>query len=482
MKFSKTYLYLLFGVIVAGTGLFACSSGSSSGNLSATGQASDKVTSGVISGFGSVFVNGVEYQTSNAVIKVNGNDATEDDLALGMVVNVKGTVNPNGTTGQASSIEYNNEIKGTVMAVNLTNGAGTVDVMGQTVNVDSDTVFESHVADITSVDMLQAGNVVEVSGYSDGNGNIYASRIELVKASYAAGDVLELKGKVSNLDTTAMTFTLGDLTVDYTSADLLNFPESGIANDLFVEVTSTNKITNNTLVATQVKMINADNRHIQCKQGDDVELEGVVTAALNDNNVFMLNDQPVMVDDNTQYINGSISDILMGVKLEAEGKVDADGNLVASYIKFRMEASAKMFAPVEAVNTDANTITVMGLEMQVSTLTRMHDQQGASMAAWMRYFSLSNISVGDWVEVRYCKDANGNYVVIELKRENAPSDQVEQLMGTIDNVTPTGLVVSGINVVDDSGSGITFTAGQQVKIKGTYSNGILSATEISVAQ
>jgi len=481
MKFSKAYYSLLLVFIVTAGGLAACSSGSSSSN-STNSQGSEKVTSGVITGFGSVFVNGVEYQTSNTTITINGNDATEDDLALGMVVNVKGTVDPNGTTGHASSIEYDDEIDGTVMSVNLTNGIGTIDVMGQTVNVDADTIFESHVADITSIDMLQAGNIVEVSGYSDGKGNIYASRVEVNQTSYTAGDVIEVKGMVSNLNTENMTFSLGKLTVDYSNADLMNFPDNTIANDLFVKVTSTTEVTNDTLVATQVTMINGENKHVSCKHGDEVELEGVVTTALNDKNVFMLNDQPVMVDDNTQYVNGIKADLKTGAKLEAEGKIDADKNLVASYVKFRMEATAKMFAPVEAVDTDANTITAMGLKMQVSTLTRIHDQQGTGMTSWMRYFSLSDIAVGDWVEVRYCKAADGHYVVTEIVRENAPADQMELLMGTVDEVTQAGLMVSGINVIDNSGSGIMFTAGQKVKVQGTYADNTLTATNIAVLE
>ena len=70
MRFSKTYLSLVISAVLAGGGLAACSSGGGT----TTNSSSPKVAAGVITGFGSVFVNGVEYQTTNAMVKVDGVD------------------------------------------------------------------------------------------------------------------------------------------------------------------------------------------------------------------------------------------------------------------------------------------------------------------------------------------------------------------------------------------------------------------------
>ena len=482
MRFSKTYLSLVISAVLAGGGLAACSSGGGT----TTNSSSPKVAAGVITGFGSVFVNGVEYQTTNAMVKVDGVDGTENDLALGMVVKVKGSVNSDGVTGTASDIEFSDETQGSVMSVSLTNGIGTINVMGQTVNVDADTVFQSQVSGITAISMLQAGNIVEVSGYSNGTGTIYATRIEVKKASHTAGEEIEVKGKISNLDTTAMTFILGDpagsfITVDYSSANLLNFPTAGIANDQFVEVATTADVTNNTLTATKVEMKNADNKHVDGNEGDDLELEGVVTADLA-NNQFMLNDQTVIVDSTaTELEDGSLADIVAGTKLEVEGQLDASGNLVASDIQFRHEASVEMFAPVDAVSPDTNTLTAMGVTIQVDTLTRMSDGQDANNMTPVRYFSLADVAQGDWLEVHYYTDASGNNVATEVKRENTPASAIVTLNGTIDSVTPAGLlVVSGINV-DASISTTAFIVGQKVDITGSYSSGTLLASSIILA-
>ena len=475
MKFSKTTLSIICSAILAGGGLAACSSGGGSSPYPSNG--SQKATYGVITGFGSVFVNGVEYETTEAAVTVDGSGGSEDDLAIGMVVKVEGTVDSDGVHGSASSINFNDEMQGTVLGVTLTNGVVSLDVMGQTVNVDADTVFESKVAGITSIDMLAFGNIVEVSGYSDGNGTVYATRVELKKAAHSNDEEIEVKGKISNLDTTAMTFLLGDLTVDYSNANLLNFPESGIANDLFVEVTTTSDVNNNIMIAAKVEMKNAGNKYFDGNnQSDGHEMEGIVTVAL-DGNQFTLNDQIVIVDDATQYEDGSEMDIVLGTKMVVEGELNSDGYLVASHIKFRTEAGAQMLAPVDAVNADTNTITVMGLEIHVNTLTRMSDQQDNNMTP-VRYFSLADVAQGDWVVVRYYKDAGGDYVATEVKREDPSNDAMDKLNGIIDEITDAGLLVIEGVYVDASIAGTDFTVGQQVEVTGTYADGVLTATKV----
>ncbi len=71
---------------------------------------SGMTSSGSISAFGSIFVNGVEYETNGAMITVDGDSATEADLGLGMVVLVIGTVNDDGVTGTAEQVIFDDEV------------------------------------------------------------------------------------------------------------------------------------------------------------------------------------------------------------------------------------------------------------------------------------------------------------------------------------------------------------------------------------
>ncbi len=88
--------------------LYGCGGGGGSlasagdGGISGTGMAVGSVT-----GFGSVFVNGTEFDTSAATIVVDGNGATQNDLRVGQVV----VVNANFSDGKASRVEYRARIR-----------------------------------------------------------------------------------------------------------------------------------------------------------------------------------------------------------------------------------------------------------------------------------------------------------------------------------------------------------------------------------
>ncbi len=78
----------------------------SGGGIGGTGLTS----SGTITGFGSIFVNGVEFETDSAEILLDGNTAADTALRLGMVVLVTGTLNEDGVTGTADRVEFNNAV------------------------------------------------------------------------------------------------------------------------------------------------------------------------------------------------------------------------------------------------------------------------------------------------------------------------------------------------------------------------------------
>lgn len=95
-------------VIALSSALAACG-GSDSSTDSSTGDngggnetaSSTIVTEGVITGFGSVYVNGERYRSDNATIALdNAQSGTESDLKVGMVVKMKATRSGNETPRQ----------------------------------------------------------------------------------------------------------------------------------------------------------------------------------------------------------------------------------------------------------------------------------------------------------------------------------------------------------------------------------------------
>jgi hypothetical protein len=85
-----------FQTILAGVALLLSSCGGSQMVAGIEGSGSPIVASGAISGFGSIFVNGVEYATTNAQIDIDDQPGTESQLLVGEIVTVTGTVNADG--------------------------------------------------------------------------------------------------------------------------------------------------------------------------------------------------------------------------------------------------------------------------------------------------------------------------------------------------------------------------------------------------
>ncbi len=472
---TKTTLSL---AVVAALGLSGCLGGGTSSNSSNSGSAATNIrATGVITGFGSVYVNGVEYETSaDTAYTLDGSSSTEDGLAIGMVVTIEGSVNSDGTTGTAASISFADDVEGPITAVTIAaDGTGTITVLGQTVTLTADTHFESNDASVTALAQLAVGHVVEVSGFSSGDGSIVATHVELKKLALDVGDEIEVKGTIAALDATAKTFTLGALVVDYSSAQLSDIPASGLANGLYVEVKSTDGFNvSDQLIASKIELEGDGKVGIDAEDGEDVELEGIVTVVTSDTE-FTLNGQAIVITGDTEFEHGDASMIALDAKLKVEGTMNADGKLVADKVEFHQEADTKIFAPVEAVDTTAGTLTVMGQTIYVNTSTVSKDERDET-ATPVRYFSLNDLAAGDWVEVKmFLQD--GILIAASLERDDAGSSA--KIEGYIDSVTGTQLVIDGFKVDATAVAG-SYVVGAEIEVKGAISNGVLVATEISV--
>ena len=118
---------------------------------------------GTITGFGSIFVNGVEVEVErNTRLSVDGQPASDFELARGNVVEVL-AVEQRGVT-HASRIQVRHEIIGKVEHVDSANNRFTV--LGQTVLQDAQTGA-----------MPRPGDSVQISGFRDATGDIHATRV-----------------------------------------------------------------------------------------------------------------------------------------------------------------------------------------------------------------------------------------------------------------------------------------------------------------
>ena len=259
-------------------GLTACGGGGGGGGDTVAGvdngpsqgiSGSGATTSGTIDGFGSIFVNGVEFETDDADITIDGRSGSEDDLGIGMVVLVKGTVNDDGVTGTATQVIFDDEVEGPVSAIQAgqDNDSKLLTILGIDVIVErTGTVFE----DVT-FDTLAIDDVYEVSGFRESGNNLRATRVEK-KSDFVPGQTeVEVKGQVQNL--TATEFNLGDFTVDYSNADLTEVSGGSLTEGQGVEVYGT--VEGQVITATRVE--DEDDITDFIDDDDDFSIQGAIS-------------------------------------------------------------------------------------------------------------------------------------------------------------------------------------------------------------
>ena len=275
---------------------------------------------GPISDFGSVIVNGIEFDTTDALISLEGDPVEESDLRLGMVIVVRGRVNRARTNGVAEIVSSNHLLLGPVEAVNTADG--TFVALSQLVITGAETIFDQ-----VTLGTLEPGDNVEVFGFIDGDGSIRATRVE----RFVDIEEIELTGTISDLDAAAETFMIGLLTVDYSGALLEDLPPTGLANGLLVEVESDEAPVDDLFVALGVE---GHNPFELVEPDDGIEVSGVISEVVSTSEFVLNASQHVFVTPETVFEGGDAGDLILNARIEVEGMLDGTGTLVADEIEF----------------------------------------------------------------------------------------------------------------------------------------------------
>jgi hypothetical protein len=273
---------LLLGLIAIAV-LLAHGAGSSAG-IQGTGR--QYVTAfGRITAFGSIFVNGVEYAINKAQIELDGRSGGPAQLQVGQIVAVQAALNPNGTTGLATSVSFTGDVVGPISQLDPTQRSLTV--LGQTIQLDDATLFGEGIQP-AGIGSLQKGTTVEISGFADASGNLLASRIDLV-----TGAPLQVRGTVQTLDASAQTFRINDLTIDYSGSA----PGGKLVNGSTATVQAVEFPTAGTLHATRVQASSG----IGGTANEQGQVEGLITS-FQSADAFYVGDQLVLASSSTHVV------------------------------------------------------------------------------------------------------------------------------------------------------------------------------------
>jgi|GEM_PF-2112284 len=293
--------------------LSACGGLSVSGT-DGTGDGSIQVTSiGTIERFGSIVVNGIRYDTSNALFTLDNETGGQADLFAGQVIVLQGSINADGKTGIANTVVFNTTILGPISEVDPLEPKFTI--LGQTIWVDESTRFDG----VALFAQLQVGQTSRISGFFNAEGQLVATHVAVLNQTVES----ELTGVIQQLDTNAQTLRINDLTVDYatisgTAAILQNGQVIHIKGSLNAE---------RVFIASAIESAALQLGTI----GQTVELEGLITG-IDDQQHFSVNGVPIVTSSNTVFENGSALDIGLNARIEVEGSLNSDNALVAEKI------------------------------------------------------------------------------------------------------------------------------------------------------
>jgi hypothetical protein len=368
-----------FTMAAALVALVACSDNNNPGPGTGGGALTARTLQGEISAFdnSSVTVNGIKTDDSAIAagkIVIDDNPSTHDLLKLGQVVTVK--IDDNGKT---TEIHSRPEVRGTLDDNSKT--ASSFLVGGQVVRVDDSTHFEDNVARLGGIATTDR---VRVSGYPDDKGGLRATRVDRDTSS----NDFEIHGVVSAVAAGSFTLAVGTTTYTVTSA-------TTVAVGAFVEVHAAAKPAagSTTIAASSVKVDDDDGL---LRGTGEAEVEGIVVSGTSAS--FVIRSRTVTTSATTKWVGGAPADLIPGVKVEAEGKLDASGNIVASKVVFhdslRFQGAVSSVSVIDASN---GTFTMLGgtLTVHVSDVTEFESSGGGSAIS-----SLAAVLAAQNLEVR----------------------------------------------------------------------------------
>jgi len=461
----KKYIFPLLVLFVA-----SCGGGGGGGSsLAGGGIGGTGITSGTITGFGSVFVNGVEFETDGSSFDVDDNIGTDQDvLGLGMVVTITGSINPDGVTGTALSILYDDEVEGPIAADPVEDADGvtkTFTVLGITVIVDRNTTVFSG----TDYDSLAMDDIVEVSGFFDGTGALLATRLEKEGRLTLGTSRVEIRGNVRAFNGTD-TFLLDGITVMFDgSTDLSEVPGGVIDDGQFVEVTGTLE-TPTFITALRIEL---ESEGFDDDE-DRVSIQGLVTDFTGIGS-FMVNGQPVDASA-AEFEPASLA-----ASLDNNASVEVSGSIVSGVLQAveveQRGGEIKIIAPVTTFDAGAGWVNVSvvtgqpDIRVQTDSQTQFEDERDGMDDCSLS--SLPTLIPGDGLIVEGFINGDSGVLASSIKCDDL--EKIE-LRGPLDAASgdSTNGTVKILGVMIATNVGTDFEDGNDAPISGMSFFGTVS--------
>ncbi len=408
------------------------------------------VGAGPITGFGSVIVNGITYDTSGATFTRDDNPSSQDEFKVGETVIVKGTIEDDNTNAVAQTVELDELVKGPVSSV----VGKQITAMGQTITTgDTTSLDDSCNASLADLSPLLNAFAIEVYGSADGTDVITATRIECKIEADFIDDEFEVNGIVDTHDLGNMTFTINDLEVDYSGAlSIDDFPGSqiNVGDPVEAEGPPAN-FNKGTLVLTATK-VEYKGGALAGNEGDHYEVDGFIMDFVSETQFNLRVGTLVLAvtttPGTTLYEGGSATDLGDNLKVEVEGELNSEDILVATKIEIKTSTNVRVTGQVDEVV--GNVITILGIAVNTDSLTtRFEDKRDDATD-----FGVGSIMPDDYVEARGQEQPEGEITAFLIERDDFdPNSDDTELRGFVVEGSVIGtssFVILGVTVTTNS--------------------------------
>jgi len=281
---------------------------------------------GVITGFASVCISGIEvHYNSDTPVSVDGRSSTARDLAVGQIAAVRAL----GTGHElvAKNITIIHAVIGPVS--NLNSETGEMRVLDQAVHIEKSANF-SHISN------LETGDWVQVSGHRLSNGVIMASRIEITPPQAQA----RINGHVTQIDKQG--FVVNGTRVQHDEKLL----PAGISKDVEIQVTG-----------------QWDGAHLNAQ---DIQIEPMLRSIGNVEHLVIegyihalggkelnVGNRIVTIDSDTQ-LEATQNDLQLNQRVLVNGRLGADQRISSERIEIRNLPSVQIQDRNDRVFNDNN--------------------------------------------------------------------------------------------------------------------------------